>query len=332
MKSFTFTLILAATLLAVAFAAPEPEPEPAKGKYNAYHCFKCFHQIVMNDSQIAPRFRAAQIIDEDGNDEVAGASANADDNQGDIVVEGNKKGEASSGRLFMKKFLLFKNMFGNNQKQPVIPIIITGGGGGATTTTTGTSPPTTTITSTGTVPTATGTITTSPATGTGGTGGTADAGTADAGTADAGAGAGARRPLQRIQLLAARGSYDNNNEEQQALEDQETVVDNQALAAALAAGAEEYVVTDQDISGTSDNHNENGAARVNLRRRGNKKGKVVSVRVPPKYRGYFKNGQRVILNNGNRFGGKRRVIKKRVVRKRNKKNKITKRRRVIGRN
>uniref|UniRef100_A0A1I8N5Z1 Uncharacterized protein n=1 Tax=Musca domestica TaxID=7370 RepID=A0A1I8N5Z1_MUSDO len=264
MKTFTFTLILAASLVAVAFAAPEPEPEPAKAK-----------------------FRAAEVINDDSTVEVAD---NADDGQqaDDAVEGGSKKGDGSSGRLFMKKFMLFKNMFG--QKQPVIPIIITGGGNApvTTTTATGTTPPTTTITSTGTVPTATGTITVTPTTGTG------------------------------------NGAADDEPEEA-------AVVDNQELAAALGAGAEEYIVTDQEISGTSDGHVDNGSARVNLRRRGSKNGRVVSVRIPPKYRGYFKNGQRVILNNANR-NNKRRVVKKRVIRKRNKKNKIVKRRRFVPKN
>ncbi|XP_073831878.1 uncharacterized protein [Musca autumnalis] len=274
--------------MAVAFAAPEPEPEPepAKGK-----------------------FRAAQVINDNGNVDMADDNVD-NQQQTDAVDGGNKKGDGSSGRLFMKKFMLFKNMFG--QKQPVIPIIITGGAGGGTgpvttTTATGTSPPTTTITSTGTVPTATGTISVSP-TGSGtGTGGT----------------------VQRIQLIG-RGSY--NNDDAAAEEEEETtVVDNQSLAAALGAGAAEYIVTDQEISGTSEGQNDNGSARVNLRRRGSKNGRVVSVRIPPKYRGYFKNGQRVILNTANR-PNKRRIVKKRVIRKRNKKNKIVKRRRVVAKN
>lgn len=279
--------------------------------------------IISISCLISAKFRAAQVINDDSTVEVAD---NADDGQqaDDGVEGGNKKGDGSSGRLFMKKFMLFKNMFG--QKQPVIPIIITGGGNApvTTTTATGTTPPTTTITSTGTVPTATGTITVTPTTGTGngGTGG----GTGN----DAGAGAGNRkRPLQRIQLIG-RGSYDN----QEAADDEPeeaAVVDNQELAAALGAGAEEYIVTDQEISGTSDGHVDNGSARVNLRRRGSKNGRVVSVRIPPKYRGYFKNGQRVILNNANR-NNKRRVVKKRVIRKRNRKNKIVKRRRFVPKN
>lgn len=223
---------------------------------------------------------------------------NTDDNQSDVAVEEvSKNGEASSGRLFMKKFLLFKNMFGSNQKQPIIPIIITGGGNNPTNTA-----PTSTITSTGTVPSGTGTITTSPVT-------------------TPAANAPAPAPVQRVQLIA-RGSYDNNDQD----EEQSVAVDEQTLAAALGAGAEEYVVTDQEIKGTSDAKANQGPARINLRRRGGNNGQVVSVRIPPKYRGYFKNGQRVILNNGNR-PAKRRVIKKRVIRNRNRKN-INKRRRV----
>ncbi|XP_075157392.1 uncharacterized protein LOC142230634 [Haematobia irritans] len=283
MKSLTFSLILATAILAVVIAAPEPEPAKA------------------------PRFRAAQIIQDDTNDE---GIAVVDDKEASEVTDGaNKKGDASSGRLFMKKFLLFKNMFGSNQQQPVIPIIVTGAGGGTTTTTggvtTGTTPTTTTITETGTIPTATGTITTSPITGR----------------------ITEKKPAQRVQL-GGRGSYDNKNEEEQEEMDEEeeeaAMVDNQALAAALAAGAEEYVVTDQEIGGTT--NAENGAARVNLRRSGAQRGKIVSVRVPAKYRGYFKNGQRVILNNGKRAGAKRRVVKKRVIKKRGRKNKNKRRR------
>uniref|UniRef100_A0A1I8PWD3 Uncharacterized protein n=1 Tax=Stomoxys calcitrans TaxID=35570 RepID=A0A1I8PWD3_STOCA len=289
-------LVLVTALLAVAFAAPEPEPEPAPAK--------------------ASRFRAAQIINDDATDEDIGDNDGVDEKDADVS---DKKGDASSGRLFMKKFLLFRNMFGNTQ-QPVIPIIITGGtntGTATVTNPTANTPTTTTVTTTGTIPTATGTITTTPLT--------------------AAARVEKKKPAQRIQL-AARGSYENDNEEedeqeQEEMEEETPVVDNEALAAALAANAEEYVVTDQEIGGTSDGTGNNAAAKINLRRNGSQRGKVVSVRVPAKYRGYFKNGQRVMLNNNGgvkRVGGKKRVIKKRII-KRGKKNKNrNKRRRVRG--
>ncbi|XP_023294448.2 uncharacterized protein LOC111677540 [Lucilia cuprina] len=286
MKFFTLTFVLLAAFALVALA--EPEPEPVK----------------------ASRYRAAQIIDDDVKD--------ADDHdqlESDEVVvnDASKKGDASSGRLFMKKFVLFKNMFGQNQKQPIIPIIITGANSDAGT---GLSPTTTTITSDGTIPTATGTVTTETLdpTGTGGAG----AGAGPGAGIDGGA-------ANRIQLYG-RGSSSENDKE---AEEEDAIVDEQTLAAALAAGAEEYVVTDQEIKGTSDAKANNAPARINLRRRGAKRGQVVSVRVPARYRGYFKNGQRVILNNNKRTRPvKRRVIKRRTNRRRPNKNR-NKRRRIV---
>lgn len=204
------------------------------------------------------------------------------------------KADASSGRLFLRKFLLFRNIFGNSNTQPVIPIIITGAGTG----TTGATNPTTTITSTGSVPTATGTITTSPTTPTGATG---------------------------------RGPEDPEEDEEEAIENA-VALDEQTLQAALAAGAQEYVVTDEEIKGTSDGKASKQPSRVNLKRKGDKKGQTISVRIPPKYRRYFKNGQRVMLNTGNR-PAKQRVVRRRVNknRKRVNRNKNTNmRKRVIG--
>ncbi|XP_037815676.1 uncharacterized protein LOC119606305 [Lucilia sericata] len=287
MKIFTLTFVLLAAFAVVALA--EPEPEPVK----------------------ASRYRAAQIIEDDVKD--------ADDhdqleNDEVVVNDASKKGDASSGRLFMKKFVLFKNMFGQNQKQPIIPIIITGANSDDGI---GLSPTTTTITSDGTIPTATGTITTETLSPTG----------AGAGP-EPGAGAGAGNEgeaVNRIHLYGRGSSSDNDKE----AEEEGAIVDEHTLAAALAAGAEEYVVTDQEIQGTSDAKANNGPARINLRRRGTKRGQVVSVRVPARYRGYFKNGQRVILNNNKRTRPvKRRVIKRRTNRRRLNKNK-NKRRRIV---
>lgn len=262
-----FGFILASACILQANADPAPEPEPAKAHRSAYF-----------NEPANPRFRSVPLpvdIDDEAIAELRqaaddSANANEDDSAAAAVPA---KGDASSGRLFMKKFLLFKNIFGANSQQPVIPIIITGAGN------TGATNPTTTITSTGTIPTATGTITTSPVTG-------------------------------------SRQTEDNEGEEEPQ------AVDVQALQAALAANAAEYVVTDQEIKGTSDSKATNQPQSINLRPKGGKKGQFIKVRIPPQYRRYFKNGQKVMLNTNNR-GGNRRVIKKR-----NNKN----RRRVVNRN
>lgn len=230
---------------------------------------------------IAIKLRAAQVVND--NDDADNADvANADAEKAD--VNGNK--DASSGRLFMKKFLLFKNMFGS-QQQPIIPIIITGGSTG-TGTGTGTTPTTTTITSTGTIPTATGTITTEPIEG--------------------------KRTVARTPSYAPEYQEDDSETE---------VTEEQALAAVLGNAGEEYVVTDQDIKGTSDAKASRAPGTVNLKRRG----QIVSVRIPPKYRRYFQNGQRVVLNRPNGGAKKRRVVSKRP-KKNNRKNKN--RRRVVA--
>jgi len=199
------------------------------------------------------------------------------------------KSDSSIGRFFMKK------LFGNQQSQPIV--IVTGGTGSGT----GTASPTTTVTSTGTIPTASGTITTSPTTGrtTGTTGGTAG--------------------------TTAREIYGDDEQAEENSNDNNDTVNEQALQAALAAGAQEYVVTDEEIKGTGDSSPKASKRpnRVNLKRKNGRKGQVISVRIPPKYRRYFKNGQKVLLNTKNQNRPKRRrVVKKRGNRRRvNKKNK-----------
>ncbi|XP_030386674.1 uncharacterized protein LOC115633369 [Scaptodrosophila lebanonensis] len=244
-------------------------------------------------SEEAPQLADAAAVDEGADTEKAGvASASS---------TGNK--DASSGRLFLKKFLLFKNMFGQSQ-QPVIPIIITGAGTG-----TGTASPTATITSTGTIPSATGTITTSPTT-----------------TATSGREYGAEQDDEQ----------DNGEEESEGAAGAAELVDEQTLQAALAAGAQEYeVITDKEVHGTGSTESKaTQPSRINLRRKGNRRGQVISVRIPPRYRRYFKNGQRVMLNTNSRPYRKR-VIRKRVQNNRrrggnkNKKNK-GKRTRITG--
>ncbi|XP_032307913.1 uncharacterized protein LOC6505128 [Drosophila ananassae] len=212
--------------------------------------------------------------------------------------------DPSSGRLFLKKFLTFKNLFSSNN-QPVIPIIITGAGTGTTTGTASPTSPTVTVTSTGTIPSATGTITTSPTSPTSPTTGTT-----------------AGRQQQ---------SYGNDDDDQDADQEQQDqavkqpaaaypsdLMDEQALQAALAAGAQEYeVVTDDEVQGTGAvgggaGESKATSSHINLRRKGARRGQVISVRIPPRYRRYFKNGQKVMLNTGSRPGNKRRVVRKRV--------------------
>lgn len=207
--------------------------------------------------------------------------------------------DASSGRLFLKKFLKFKNMFSSNS-QPVIPIIITGGG----TTTSGTTPtsPTVTVTSTGSIPSATGTITTSPTTPTSPTTTTArgynvmqdDQEQADDDEAE--------QDLELEHEPAAAVAMAANAE----------LLDEQALQSALAAGAQEYEVFNAGDQADESKASQNN--RISLRRKGGRrgqKGEVISVRVPPRYRRYFKNGQKVMLNTKN-GPAKRRVVRKRI--------------------
>lgn len=216
--------------------------------------------------------------------------------------------DASSGRLFLKKFLKFKNMFSSNS-QPVIPIIITNSP--VSTPTTLTSPtPSVTITSTGTLPSATGTITTSPTTPTTTTNarGYNAVQDDDEQADDDEAGEGHEHEhelgleLEQEQEPAAAALAMSGNAE---------LLDEQALQSALAAGAQEYEVFTQGEQ--ADESKATQSNRINLRRKGGRrgqKGEVISVRVPPRYRRYFKNGQKVMLNT------KSRPVKRRVVRKR----------------
>lgn len=211
--------------------------------------------------------------------------------------------DPSSGRLFLKKFLTFKNLFSSNN-QPVIPIIITGAGTGTTTGTASPTSPTVTVTSTGTIPSATGTITTSPTSPT-------------------------TSPSASSRQQQSYGNDDDDQDADQEQQDQAAVqqpaaaypsdlMDEQALQAALAAGAQEYeVVTGDEVQGTGGSVGGAGESKatsshINLRRKGARRGQVISVRIPPRYRRYFKNGQKVMLNTGSRPGNKRRVVRKRV--------------------
>ncbi|KAH8409128.1 hypothetical protein KR009_008498 [Drosophila setifemur] len=231
----------------------------------------------------------------------------------DVKIQGNAAAgsgagakDPSSGRLFLKKFLTFKNLF-SSSNQPVIPIIITGAGS-PTSTATGTASPTVTVTSTGTIPSATGTITTSP--------------TSPTTTATS-------RSQQVMAYGANQGQIDDDEEEDQEQEQEQMQVqkvqqpaaaypaelmDEQALQAALAAGAQEYeVVTDEEVQGTGPGESKaTQSNHINLRRKGARRGQVISVRIPQRYRRYFKNGQKVMLNTGSRPLNKRRVVRKRL--------------------
>lgn len=235
------------------------------------------------------------IADQDKLGAGAAAAASAAGVSGNTGIK-----DASSGRLFLKKFLKFKNMFSSNS-QPVIPIIITGGG----TSTTGTSPtsPTVTVTSTGSIPSATGTITTSPTTPTSPTSPTArgynvmqdDQEQADDDEAEQ------DMELEHEPAAAAVAMAANAE-----------LIDEQALQSALAAGAQEYEVFTQHDQADESKASQNN--RISLRRKGGRrgqKGEVISVRVPPRYRRYFKNGQKVMLNTKN-GPAKRRVVRKRI--------------------
>ncbi|KAH8291715.1 hypothetical protein KR018_011680 [Drosophila ironensis] len=217
-------------------------------------------------------------------------------------VKGQLTKDPSSGRLFLKKFLTFKNLF-SSSNQPVIPIIITGAG--TSTATTGSASPTVTVTSTGTIPSATGTITTSPTSPT------------------------TTSPTARQQPMAYGANEQADQQDQEQDEEQEQLqpaaaypadlMDEQALQAALAAGAQEYeVVTDEPVQGTAQGSGAGESkatqanSHINLRRKGSRRGQVISVRIPPRYRRYFKNGQKVMLNTGSRPVNKRRVVRKRV--------------------
>lgn len=243
---------------------------------------------------------AALALDPIADQDKLGAGAGASSAAGVSGNTGIK--DASSGRLFLKKFLKFKNMFSSNT-QPVIPIIITGGSTGTTTGTSSPTSPTVTVTSTGTIPSATGTITTSPTT-----------------------------PTTPTTTTTARG-YNVMQDDQEQADDDEAeqehelehepaaavamaanaeLIDEQALQSALAAGAQEYEVFTQGEQADESKATQNN--RISLRRKGarrGQKGEVISVRVPPRYRRYFKNGQKVMLNTKNR-PAKRRVVRKRI--------------------
>ncbi|XP_060662312.1 uncharacterized protein LOC132795542 [Drosophila nasuta] len=225
---------------------------------------------------------------------------------------GNNKKDASSGRLFLKKFLMFKNMFGSSS-QPVIPIIITNPG----TTSTAPTSPTVTVTSTGTIPTATGTITATPTspTSTSPTSPTSTSTARQYGADD-----------QDDELANDDGADDGSDGAAAggiAMAANAELLDEQAMQAALAAGAQEYeVFTNGDQADESKASQSN---RINLRRKGGRRGQgqMLSVRIPPRYRRYFKNGQKVMLNTKSR-PNKRRVVRKRV---QNKNKRINNRRR-----
>ncbi|KAH8238532.1 hypothetical protein KR032_008936 [Drosophila birchii] len=235
--------------------------------------------------------------------------------------------DPSSGRLFLKKFLTFKNLF-SSSNQPVIPIIITGAGTSTGTATAPTSP-TVTVTSTGTIPSASGTITTSPTTPT---------------TPTTTARFTVRKSYGDEEPDQDQDQDQDQEQDQEQDQDQELqqpaqaypadLMDEQALQAALAAGAQEYeVVTQPEIQGSGQSK-ATQSSHISLRRKGARRGQVISVRIPPRYRRYFKNGQKVMLNTGSRPVTKRRVVRKRVPSKRinnnNKGNKNMNRRRVGG--
>ncbi|KAH8241648.1 hypothetical protein KR038_004439 [Drosophila bunnanda] len=238
----------------------------------------------------------------------AGAGAGA----GAVAGGAQVSKDPSSGRLFLKKFLTFKNLFSSNN-QPVIPIIITGAG----TSTSATSPtsPTVTVTSTGTIPSATGTITTSPT----------STATTTAGRFTVRKSYGDGEPdEEQDQDLEQNQDQDRDQDEelsqgnvqQPAQAYPADLMDEQALQAALAAGAQEYeVVTQPEIQGTGQSK-ATQSSHINLRRKGARRGQVISVRIPPRYRRYFKNGQKVMLNTGSRPVSKRRVVRKRIPSKR----------------
>lgn len=287
-------LLISLACLAQARRAPSFYPEPLT-------------LARSNDAGLEP------IADQDKHRAVSSSSAAA---AAAAAAAGNVAGntgikDASSGRLFLKKFLKFKNMFSSNN-QPVIPIIITNGAATTTTGTTSPTSPTVTVTSTGTIPSATGTITTSPTTPTSPT--TTGRGynvmQADdvehaENDDDDEAGEGhEHEELEHVEPAGAAAAV--------AMAANAELLDEQALQSALAAGAQEYEVFTQDEQADESKATQNN--RINLRRKGGRrgqKGEVISVRVPPRYRRYFKNGQKVMLNTKSR-PAKRRVVRKRI--------------------
>ncbi|XP_030569655.1 protein FAM71B [Drosophila novamexicana] len=292
MKHPVASLLLLSSLMCLTVLAEKPS-----------HMLKARRGSYFNEPALARSNDASVAVALDTNADkdklseaaagVGGASSSG--SSGSISATGNK--DASSGRLFLKKFLMFKNMFSSNN-QPVIPIIITGAGTGSATT------PTTTVTSTGSIPTATGTVTTSPTS-----------------------------PTSPTTPTTATGReyYGQQEDEQQegdeaaeeepkpagaiAMAANAELIDEQALQAALAAGAQEYEVFTEgdqaDTGATESKASQNN--RINLRRKGARRGQgqMISVRIPPRYRRYFKNGQKVMLNTKSR-PNKRRVVRRRV--------------------
>lgn len=239
----------------------------------------------------------------------AAAAAAAAAGAGGNVAGNTGIKDASSGRLFLKKFLKFKNMFSSNN-QPVIPIIITNGAATSTTGTSSPTSPTVTVTSTGTIPSATGTITTSPTTPTTPTTTARGYNVMQADDVE--------QPEDDDDDEAAAGEGHEHEELEHvepaavAMAANAELLDEQALQSALAAGAQEYEVFTQPEQADESKATQNN--RINLRRKGGRrgqKGEVISVRVPPRYRRYFKNGQKVMLNTKSR-PAKRRVVRKRI--------------------
>ncbi|XP_020803038.1 serum response factor homolog A [Drosophila serrata] len=287
MKLFVF-LVLLSCCLATIHAAPEKKQPRSRNVDNVGQ---------EQDAKLGMPMASGSVASS------AGAAAGA-------AAQVTK--DPSSGRLFLKKFLTFKNLFSSNN-QPVIPIIITGAGTG-TTTGTATSP-TVTVTSTGTIPSATGTITTSP------TSPTTPTTTAGRFTVRKSYGDEEAGNQEQDQELEQDLNQDEDDEQQQQVQQPAQaypadLMDEQALQAALAAGAQEYeVVTQPEIQGTGQSK-ATQSSHINLRRKGARRGQVISVRIPPRYRRYFKNGQKVMLNTGNRPVNKRRVVRKRIPNKR----------------
>ncbi|XP_017869467.1 PREDICTED: uncharacterized protein LOC108618071 [Drosophila arizonae] len=274
MKHPVASLLLLASLLCLTAQAEKPS-HVVKARRGSY-----FNEPALARSSDAGV--AALALDQSADKDKVGAGSSATSSK-----------DPSSGRLFLRKFLMFKNMFSSNQ-QPVIPIIITGGG-------TGTAPtsPITTLTTTGTLPTATGTIDTSPTSPTTPTSPTSPV------------------PRQYYDQQAdEQAEADAGDDEAQpvAMAANAELIDEQALQAAIAAGAQEYeVFTDGDQSDAGATESKASQSnRINLRRKGGRRGQgqMISVRIPPRYRRYFKNGQKVMINTKNR-PNRRRVVRKR---------------------
>ncbi|XP_067635564.1 uncharacterized protein [Eurosta solidaginis] len=290
MRFNAFSLVLVTVFVLVC---AEPEPDLARGLRIAFPRSRGTG-IVKGGS------RRTDFVDKESNTK-ADMNVNADtdddaDDDADIkemAKQSTKKADPSKGRLFFNKLLLFRNVFGQQQQQPIIPIIVTGGPGTAPLTYPTYSSPTTTGSLSPTSPAISGSVATSPAA-----------------TAPAATGVG------RVGIV--------RDQQDQTLSGAATVVNEQELQAALAGGAQEYVVTDQEIRGTSDAKANRVPSRVNLRRVGANRGQTITVRIPARYRKYFKNGQKVMLNAPNR---NRQMNRRATQRRRNNRNR---RRRVGG--